>query len=84
MNVRQQSRLTNFNRLLIFTLSLGGLMTDGLQIDDLPCLLALYIWLWLPFCTRLEASLLRWIDGVRSSENPSPHHQLRGDGHYRS
>ena len=48
MNARQRNRLMNLNRVLIFALTLGGLLLDGLQIADLLCTLALFVWLWLP------------------------------------
>ena len=57
MNARLRNRLTNLNRALIFALTLGGLLMDGLQISDLLCTLALIVWLWLPLCTRLEVHL---------------------------
>ena len=45
MNARQRNRLMNLNRVLIFVLTLGGLLLDGLQIADLLCTLALFVWL---------------------------------------
>ncbi|MGD2083743.1 MAG: hypothetical protein PVF91_12320 [Chromatiales bacterium] len=63
MSARQRNRLTNINRGLILALTLSGLLMDGPQLADLPCTLALFVWLWLPLCTRLEAHLLHWIDG---------------------
>ena len=57
MNARQRNRLINLNRALIFVLTLGGLLLDGLQISALLCTLALIVWLWLPLCTRLEVHL---------------------------
>lgn len=63
MNTRQRTRLINANRGLIFALTLGGMLMDGLQLADLLCTLALFVWLWLPQCTRLEANLLHRIDG---------------------
>jgi hypothetical protein len=65
MNARQRSRLMNMNRGLIFALTLGGMILDGPRISDLLCTLALFVWLWLPLCTRLEAQLLHWVDGHR-------------------
>lgn len=58
MSSKQKSWLTNFNRIVILTLTLIGLLMDGFQRADLPCVLALVVWLWLPLCTRLEANLL--------------------------
>jgi hypothetical protein len=43
-------------------LTLSSLLMDGLQLADLPCTLAVFLWLWLPLCTRLEANLLHWFD----------------------
>jgi hypothetical protein len=63
MNTRQRNRLININRVVILALTLSGLLMDGLQLADLPCTLALFVWLWLPLCTRMEAHLLHWIDG---------------------
>jgi hypothetical protein len=48
------------NRVLIFALTAGGLLMDGLQLADFACTLALFVWLWLPLCTRLEIVLIRW------------------------
>jgi hypothetical protein len=75
MNARQRNRLINLNRALIFVLTLGGLLLDGLQIADLLCTLALFVWLWLPLCTRLEVRLLHRIDrkhGSAGSARTSP------------
>jgi hypothetical protein len=74
MNAKRRNRLININRVLIFVLTLSGLLMDGLQLADLPCTLALFVWLWLPLCTRLEAHLLHWIDArqVRSDRHTSP------------
>jgi hypothetical protein len=52
----------NLNRVLIFALTVSGLLLDGLQLADLLCSLALFVWLWLPLCTRLEAQLLHRVD----------------------
>ncbi len=67
MNVRQRSFPVNLNRVLILVLTLSGLLMDGLQFADLPCTVALVVWLWLPPCTRAEAHLLRWAGGKRGS-----------------
>ena len=72
MNVRQHSRLININRGLIFALTLGGLLMDGLQLADLLCTLALFVWLWLPLCTRLEARLIQRIDARQGVTRASP------------
>jgi hypothetical protein len=67
VNARQRSRLINTNRGVIFALTFGGMLMDGLQLADLPCTLALFVWLWMPLCTRLEAQLVRWAGGKCSS-----------------
>jgi hypothetical protein len=87
MNARQLNRLININRVLIFTLTTGGLLLDGLQLADLLCTLALFVWLWLPQCTRLEAHLLQWIDAKHDgSDHPSllPCHSNHDINPYRS
>jgi len=61
MKARQRSFLVNLNRTLIFALTLVGLLMDGVQLSDLPVSVALLVWLWLPQCTRMEASLMRRI-----------------------
>lgn len=43
MNARQRSFLINLNRVLIFTLTLTGLLMDGFQRSDLPCTVALVV-----------------------------------------
>ncbi len=58
MTTKQRSILVNFNRVLIFALTLTGLLMDGYQNSDLPVTLALGIWLWLAVCTRMEANIL--------------------------
>lgn len=60
MSLKQRSFLANFNRVLIFALSLTGLLMDGYQNSDLPVTLALLAWLWLAVCTRVEARILGW------------------------
>ncbi|MDJ0872854.1 MAG: hypothetical protein QNJ87_13935 [Gammaproteobacteria bacterium] len=75
MNARQRCRLINLNRVLIFALTLGGLLLDGLQLADSLCTLALFVWLWLPVCTRLKVHLLQRIDeklGSAKSAKTSP------------
>jgi hypothetical protein len=72
MNTRRHNRLMNLNRVLIFALTLGGLLLDGLQIADLPGTLALVLWLWLPLCTRLEFHLLHRIDAKHGSTGTFP------------
>ncbi len=58
MNTKQRSFLVNFNRSLIFALTLTGLLLDGYQHSDLPVTLALGIWLWQAACTRMEENIL--------------------------
>ena len=71
MNITQHHRLTNANRVLIFALTLGGMLLDDIRFADLPCSVALLMWLWLPLCTRLEARLLRWLSEKRISNRAS-------------
>ena len=63
MSSKQQSYLANINRVLIFALTLTGLLMDGYQAADVPCTLALIVWLWLPVCTRVEAKLIQSVSG---------------------
>jgi len=72
MDTKQCSSLMNLNRALIFILTLVGLLMDGLQIADLLGTLALFMWLWLPLCTRLESHLLHRIDGKHGPAGTSP------------
>ncbi|MGI9288128.1 MAG: hypothetical protein ACR2P1_22275 [Pseudomonadales bacterium] len=67
---KQRSLLTNFNRSLIFALTLLGLLMDGYQGADLPSTLALVVWLWLPHCARLEANLLTRVNVGRAMFEP--------------
>jgi hypothetical protein len=71
MNITQHHRLTSANRVLIFTLTLGGMLMDDIRLADLPCSVALFMWLWLPLCIRLEARLLRWLGENRISNSAS-------------
>lgn len=70
MSSKQRSLLTNFNRSLIFALTLLGLLMDGYQGADLPSTLALIVWLWLPLCARLEANLLTRVNAGRGIFDP--------------
>lgn len=63
MEAKQRNRLMNFNRLLIFVLSLIGLLMDGVQHADLPFTIALMVWLWLAVFAQMEVKIL---DGARS------------------
>lgn len=65
MNTKQLGLLINLNRVLIFVLTLAGLLMDGLQLADLLCTVALLVWLWLPLFTRAEAKILKLIDSKR-------------------
>jgi hypothetical protein len=65
MNARQRNRLMNLNRVMIFVLTSGGMLLDGIQIADLLCTLALFVWLWMPLCTRLEAYLASSFENFR-------------------
>lgn len=70
MNAKQQYFLINLNRVLIFALTLSGLLMDGLQFADLLCTIALFVWLWMPLCTQIEAELLRWVGSKSGSVRP--------------
>lgn len=70
MSNKQRSLLTNFNRSVIFVLTLLGLLMDGYQGADLPSSLALIVWLWLPLCARLEAKLLTRVNAGRAWFEP--------------
>ena len=61
MNTRQRSFLVNLNRVLIFALTLTGLLLDGCQTADLPYAIALVVWLWLPLCAHMEARIIKRI-----------------------
>ena len=67
MKTSQSNYLTNLNRILIFALTAIGLATDGLQFTDLLSALALFVWLWLPLCTRLELQLLQRFNRKQNS-----------------
>lgn len=61
MSRKQRSYLSNMNRLIIFSLTVAGLLMDGFQSPDIPCIIALVVWLWLPTCTRIEAKAIDYI-----------------------
>lgn len=67
MNTKRHRRLVNLNRMLILALSVCGLWLDGVQLADLPCILALFAWLWLPSLTRWERHLLHRAEGRRGA-----------------
>lgn len=71
MNTRNHHRLTNVNRVLIFTLTLAGMVMDGIRFADVLCTVALFLWLWLPMCTRQEVHLLRWLEEKRTPGSAS-------------
>jgi len=58
MSRKQRSYLSNMNRLIIFFLTVAGLLMDGFQSSDTLCSIALVVWLWLPLCTRIEAKAI--------------------------
>jgi len=58
MSIKQHKLLLNFNRALILGLAVAGLLMDGYQCADVPAILALFVWLWLAVCTRMEAKVL--------------------------
>ena len=68
MNARQLCLLVNMNRVLILVLTLAGLWMDGFSSADLLCSVALCVWLWLPHCARMEASLLHRARGKRAHD----------------
>jgi len=61
MSRKQRSYLSNVNRMIIFSLTVAGLLMDGFQSSDVPCTIALIVWLWLPTCTRIEAKAIDFI-----------------------
>ena len=61
MSRKQRSYLSNMNRMIIFSFTVVGLLMDGFQISDIPCTIALVVWLWLPLCTRIEAKAIDYI-----------------------
>lgn len=69
MKTNPRNRLVNLNRSLIFSLTLGGLLMDGFRSADLLCMFAVFLWLWLPQCTRVEMHLLRWVNREHGSAN---------------
>ena len=62
MSHKQRSYLSNVNRMIIFLLTVAGLLMDGFQTSDIPCTIALIIWLWLPTCTRIETKAIDYIN----------------------
>ena len=66
MTKQQHNCLTHLNRVLIFALTTGGLLSDGLQGADLLGAIALLVWLWLPLCILAEGRLLQWFTSKHS------------------
>ena len=62
MSQKQRDYLSNMNRMIIFSLTVTGLLMDGLQPSDIPCTIALIVWLWLPLCIRIEAKAINFIN----------------------
>lgn len=61
MSRKQRNYLSNVNRLIILFLTVSGLLMDGFQSSDIPCSIALVVWLWLPLCTRIEAKAIDYM-----------------------
>lgn len=64
MGSKQRSYLSNVNRMVIFLLTVTGLLMDGFQSSDVPCTIALIVWLWLPTCTRIETKTIEFIKTI--------------------
>jgi len=64
MSRKHRSYLSNVNRMVIFLLSVAGLLMDGFQSSDVPLTIALIVWLWLPTCTRIEAKAIDFISTI--------------------
>ncbi len=62
MTTRQRNQLTNINRLMIFSLTVVGLVMDGPHAADLFFSAASCIWLWMPVCMRMQVQLFRQTD----------------------
>lgn len=62
MSYKQRSFLTHLNRVVIFLLSLVGLLMDGYDGSDVVFSTTIVLWLWLPHCTRLEAQILEHLE----------------------
>jgi hypothetical protein len=50
--------------MIIFLLTVAGLLMDGFQSSDVPCTIALIVWLWLPTCTHIEAKAIDYINTI--------------------
>jgi len=64
MSRKQRNYLSNVNRMIIFLLTVAGLLMDGFQSADVPCTIALVVWLWLPTCTRIETKAIDYISTI--------------------
>lgn len=64
MSRKQQNYLSNVNRMIIFLLTVAGILMDGFQYADILCAIALIVWLWLPLCTRIEAKAINYISTI--------------------
>ncbi len=71
MTTRQRNQLTNINRLMIFSLTVVGLVMDGPHAADLFFSAASCIWLWMPVCMRMEVQFLRQADVAEVDVNCS-------------
>lgn len=74
MSTKQRSHLVNFNRVMIFALTLTGLLMDGYQHPDLAFTLGLVVWLWLAVFARMEARILGRMSCLSAGV---PHHGSR-------
>ena len=61
MSHKQHSYLSNVNHIIIFALTVAGLLMDGYQTADILCGFAVVVWLWLPQLIRFEAKALKYI-----------------------
>lgn len=52
------------NRVLIFALTVAGLLMDGYQAADILCTSALVVWLWQPLFVKFEAKALKYINAM--------------------
>lgn len=55
---REKGVVHNINRIVIALLTIIASGMDGLNLQDLLFTVALLLWLWLPECDRIEATLL--------------------------
>lgn len=64
MTNKQRSYLSNMNRIIIFSLTLAGLLIDGIHTSDILCTIAVFVWLWMPLCTRIETKAIDYISTI--------------------